>query len=385
MRICFLTHVYPARSGDPHGVFVEELVRGLAGRGHAVHVVTPWIEGALEREEEGLLSVERFRHAGRFETRLGELKRIPWETMGAFLSAWTTSARSAIERRKLEIVHAYWIVPGGFVGILAGRAAGVPVVASAPGTDLHTTPNDPLLRQPVRWTLSRLDRLIVLGTPLRDRAIRLGIAPHRARIILNDGGTDPLFFRSPGRVPGGPPAAPLLLYVGRLARPKRVDTLLRMMNAVLARLPRARLEIVGDGEEREALEALSRGLGVASAVRFLGAKNHAEIAGFLERATALVYPTENEGYPSAIMEAMAFGVPVVTSRVGGIPDLLDPDRGLYAPPGDAAAFAARVLDLLADEPARRAMAERSRAFAQERFARARVLAEIEETYRAAGG
>ena len=115
----------------------------------------------------------------------------------------------------------------------------------------------------------------------------------------------------------------------------------------------------------------------------VGPVPHARIHAFLEQATALIYPSENEGFPSAIMESMCFGVPVVSSPVGGIPDLLGAGRGLLADPGDGPGFARAVGSLLSDETRRRDLAERARAFAHAEFHPDRILAQIEAVYREA--
>lgn len=381
MRICLLTHVFPARREEPAAVFVFNLARGLTRRGHAVHVVAPWRDGAADTDLWDGVRVHRFRHAGRFADRLGALRAVPPATLAAFLIAMARTAARRVREEKLDLIHAYWVAPGGVAGVLAGRLANVPVVATAAGTDLNELPDRaPAARAVVSWTLQRLDGLIALGSALRARAIRLGTASRRARVILEDAGVDPAFAAA-GRAARPTDGPPVLLFAGRLAHPKRVDLLLAALPAIRRAHPAARLRIIGDGEERERLEAAARRLGVAEAVDFLGARPHAELPAHLAESTLVVYPSLHEGLPCAISEALAAGVPVLASPVGGIPDYLNGGAtGVAVPEYDPTAWAAAVNALLADRARRERLAAEGRRFAARALAPERILSQVESFY-----
>ncbi len=160
---------------------------------------------------------------------------------------------------------------------------------------------------------------------------------------------------------GGEPG---LLFVGRLRLRKGVEVLLRALSrAARPRRPplSPRLRIAGDGEHRQALERAAVRFGVRDQVDFLGRRGPAEIRWLLERSAALVVPSIYEGMPLVILEAMVAGVPVVASRVSGIPEVvLDPETGWLVPPEDPPALAAALAELLADPPSG-APARRTRA------------------------
>lgn len=382
MRICLLAHVFPARPGDIPGVFVKELARNLARRGHAVLVVTPFVEGAPEAETADGVRIRRFRHAGRFPARLGALERIPWGTFASFLFCWTRAAVRAIREEDADVVHAYWVAPAGLVGVLAGLWTGRPVVATAAGSDINVLPRHPLYRPVVRWTLRRLDGLIALGNAMRARTILLGAPARRARMIPEDAGVDTA-FRPPER-PFIPPF--LLLFVGRLALPKRLDTLLAALPAVLARHPDLRLRIVGDGEERESLARRARALGIAHAVEFAGACPHGDLPQHFAEGDIFAYPTESEGLPTAIAEAMMSGLPTIASPVGGIPDQIrDGVEGLWAAFDDPSAWSRAILRLVENPEERRRLGANARAFAEREFSTDRIAERVEAAYRDAVG
>jgi glycosyltransferase involved in cell wall biosynthesis len=133
-----------------------------------------------------------------------------------------------------------------------------------------------------------------------------------------------------------------VLYVGRLTKAKAVDVLV----AAMRELPGERLTIVGDGPERPALEQAARTLGN---VRFVGRVEHARVADHLAAAKLLVLPSRQEGQPNVLMEAMARGVPVIATRVGGVPDLVAHERtGLLVEPDDGTGLAEAIRRLSSD-------------------------------------
>jgi glycosyltransferase involved in cell wall biosynthesis len=113
-----------------------------------------------------------------------------------------------------------------------------------------------------------------------------------------------------------------ILFVGRLHPIKGVRYLILAMNKVHEKKPEARLILVGDGEEREMLEALSIQLGIQKYIQFVGELPHEKVQTFMHQADVFVLPSLSEGLPNVILEAMACGLPIVATRVGGIPDLI---------------------------------------------------------------
>lgn len=145
-----------------------------------------------------------------------------------------------------------------------------------------------------------------------------------------------------------------ILFVGRLAAVKGVPLLLEAFADLAACFPEARLEIVGDGPDRAALEARSAALGLGGQVIFHGYRPSDAVAALMDEVDMLVLPSFAEGVPVVLMEAMASRIPVVASRVAGVPELVeDGISGLLVPPGDVAALSDAVAHLLAD-PALRA-------------------------------
>ena len=157
-----------------------------------------------------------------------------------------------------------------------------------------------------------------------------------------------------------------ILAVGRLSPEKAYDDLLRSVAELVGRGVDVELELIGDGPERDALVRLTHELGITDKVAFRGWLRVEDVRTAMQNATVLAQPSLIEGLPTVVEEAMAVGIPVVGSRVGGIPELLDNGRcGVIITPRDVAGLADAVQRLLADVDLRRTFAERARTRAEQ--------------------
>lgn len=159
-----------------------------------------------------------------------------------------------------------------------------------------------------------------------------------------------------------------LLFVGRLRIRKGVEVLLEALRDLRRRFPSAVLRIVGNGEHRERLERKAAELGLGSSVVFLGTCGTPQVRAFLKGAAALVVPSTYEGMPLVVLEAMWLGVPVVASRVSGIPEVVvDGGTGWLVPPEDPAALAGALAEVLADPDEARRRGEAGRRRVEEHY------------------
>jgi glycosyltransferase involved in cell wall biosynthesis len=152
-----------------------------------------------------------------------------------------------------------------------------------------------------------------------------------------------------------------LLFVGRLAAVKGVPILLDVLPDLLKTHPKLTLTLIGDGPDRAALEQQVQSLGLGDCVTFLGYRNQDEVAEALMTTDVFVLPSFAEGVPVVLMEAMAAGVPVVTTQIAGVPELVkQAHTGFLVPPGDGPALAEAVDRLLQDNSERMAMGDLAR-------------------------
>jgi phosphatidylinositol alpha-mannosyltransferase len=216
---------------------------------------------------------------------------------------------------------------------------------------------------------------LLLAPLMRRLAYRIAVSDAARRTVADHfpgdydivpNGIDVDEFRAPRPRPAALVTDRLhVLYVGRLEPRKGVDTLIRAMATVQRRLPQARLLVVGDGPDREALMALARKLAVD--VAFAGRVDDDVLPAYFQGSEVVCSPAlGGESFGIVLLEAMACGVPIVASRIEGYVGLAGPaDCGPLVPPGDAPALAAALLPLLADATIRRAVGARGAAAARQ--------------------
>jgi glycosyltransferase involved in cell wall biosynthesis len=170
-----------------------------------------------------------------------------------------------------------------------------------------------------------------------------------------------------------------IVVVAYLRREKGHDVLIDSAPAVLRRFPDASFEFVGDGAEREALISRARDRGVLDRITFAG---HAEdVPQRLAGADIFVLPSRSEAFPNAVLEAMASGLPIVATGVGGICELIEHERnGLLVAPGDHQTLAAQICRLMDDEALARRLSQSARAHVHARYSFDRMVAQFEELY-----
>ncbi|MFA5027725.1 MAG: glycosyltransferase [Candidatus Methylomirabilota bacterium] len=268
-----------------------------------------------------------------------------------------------------DIVHTH-TAKAGALGRVAALLAGVPVrIHTFHGHVLDgyfSPPVSRLFLAVERGLARRTDRIVILGPRLRAAMLALGIGrPDQYAVIplglelarFRSVRRDPLSLRATLGVPAG---APLLGSIGRLVPIKDHPTLFRALAAVPAGPAAPHLAVVGDGECRGELERLAEALGIGARIHFLGWRH--DLEAILAGCDVVISSSRNEGTPVALIEAMAAGVPVLATDVGGVGDLVaDGETGWLVPPADPGAMAARLQTLLAD----RAGAERAAARARD--------------------
>lgn len=293
-----------------------------------------------------------------------------------------------LRRGRFDIVHTH-TSKAGFLGRLAARLAGVPRILHTPhGHVFHGYFGPGATRAFIlleRWAARFTERILTLtdaeagqhlalrvGRPGQFLTIPSGVDLARVRAAAGRG---PQVRRDMGLEAG----TPLVGAVSRLAPVKGIAHLVGAMPEILRRCPGAHLLLAGDGEERPALEAQAADLGVASRVHFLGFREDVEAV--IAALDVFVLPSLNEGMGRVLVAAMALGVPVVATRVGGVPEVVEDGRqGLLVPAADPAALAMAIAAVLGDRMRAGAMGALGRARA-ERFSLAVMLERLAALYR----
>jgi len=381
--ICLFTHIFPINKQELRGGFVRDVALELSRRGHEIHVVTPLRPGTLLEEQIDGMNVHRFKYWGwRKDRLLGQLRPTSILLFGSLVASGIWKCVVTILRYNVKVIHAYWVVPGGLISTICGCFTERPVVVTAAGSDLDFAVRHKLIRILAAFTLKHIDRLTPLSTHLKRAALSLGISEDKVTVIHH-----PLGIDSPS-----PPQSSYdfglnkefskcLLYVGALAPPRRVDTVILAMQIVKRAYPDCHLLIVGGGILRASAEALVNQLGMQKCVHFLGGVPHTEVLKLMPNADLFVHCTNSEGLGIAIMEAMEAGLPVIASKVGGVPDLVcEGKTGFMLPADDVEGYADRIISLLKNDLLRKQFGANGRSFAEKYLNKDVILSQIEKVY-----
>lgn len=286
-----------------------------------------------------------------------------------------------------DVVHTHTDY-ANILGLAAARLAGIPAIATLHGMTSYQSRNAGVKHLLQVMALRLGASHVVVVAPAAAEAARKTFHVPSQRISVIPNAIDSAAVRAPAGFDrsamraslGVDPAARVVCAVGRLVPVKGHAVLLEAAATVLRQQPRACFLFVGNGPERESLEARAAALGIASAVRFLGER--ADVWNVLAASDLFVLASLSEMLPQALLEAMAAGLPVVSTSVGGVPDLVRPTAtGWLVPPGDAPALAEALLQALTDpsDMARRAVA--GQALVEQQFALSARCERLEALYR----
>ena len=344
-------------------VIAVQLARAFVARGHTVGVTCTEEAGSLKAvlEAEGI------------ETHLVPVPGLVPNVFAGRLRRW-------FEARRPDVVH---IQSEPWVKVArAARQAGVACVGLTQHGVITPEPWHALLLR--RWAIRSTDWVATVSQPLLSYLVgEVGLPAGKVRVIIN--GVDTRHF-APGphsdtiraRI-GVNGTTPLIGIVARLAPEKDHATLLEAFTLLARRMPEARLAIVGDGPERAAIAARIAALGIAERAHLLGSST--DTAPIYRDLDAFVLSSLAEGTSMSILEAMASGVPVVATAVGGNIDVLDEGRcGLLVPPQQPAALADALYLLLTDREKRERLTRGGRERVLAQYSESSMVSHYEELY-----
>ena len=381
MNVLFLTHSFPRSEGDAAGSFILRLAVALRGENVNVRVVAPAGPGLPAEEEIEGISVERFRYAPRRYEKLAYTGNMATDVA----SSWTARlalvgflgsdfVHSVRARRSFEpeLVHAHWWFPNGVVGTWVSGLARIPLVTTLHGTDV------------------RLARKVGVAKPLFGHVLKHSAAVTTVSRWLKEEtealvpGVHPTVAPMPVATnlfgPGSSRDGQRLLFVGRLTDQKGAEHLLHALSSM--KTPAASLDIVGDGPNREALKQLAQKLGVASRIRWHGQLSQSDLPPLYQRAAAVVIPSVDEGLGLVAVEALLCETPVVAFDSGGLRDVIQHEKtGLLVKPGDRAALASALDNLLARDGRGSQLGRAGRLYALSAFAPESAARRYAEIYR----
>lgn len=386
-RLLYVASSFPYGQND---TFFGPEVRELVRQGVDVLAVPVRPRGPLTTPDAESLTMRRPLLDGEIaRAALAELLRSPAATSAAFLLLFRSPAPNVLLRNlvafpkalwlarlartwKADHIHAHWAGPPSTVALLASRLSGVPWSYTAHLADIQARN---LLHEKsasavfVRFIADAMKDLMRRCAPGGDESrwvvVRLGVEVPAAR--------------------QGPPPAnrpPVVLFAARFDPEKRHATLIEAAARLAREGVQLELWLAGSGRLRPDAERRADELGVANLVRFLGYVRNAEVLGWLRdgRVDVVALPSDWEGIPVSLIEALAYGIPAVASEIGGVAELLGDGCGLLVPYGDAEALADGIRQLLRSPELREELSRAGRARVEQQFAVDRVVSQLRELF-----
>ena len=356
MNILFLSSVFPNEIVPTRGCFNESLVRALATN-HRVDVLSPipWVD-LFNAYRQGL-SVPLKRRT--CTTEGFEVNYVTFLYSPKVFRRWygnfywmsiSRTIRSVVRRRTPDLIISYWAHPDGEAGVRISRMVGATSCVIIGGSDVLLMTKKPSRRRRVVAVLEATDVVITVNDHLKRVVERLGIDPDKVKVWHQ--GVDVAQFgpgdshRSRNRL-GISATRGILVWVGHMVPVKGLDILLESCALLRAQGVDYHLYLVGDGPLRRGLMAQTETHSLSTHITFVGPKLHDELGDWYRAADLTVLPSRSEGLPNVLRESLACGTPFVSTNVGGIPEIADPDCSLLVPPNDPQALADAIAQGLA--------------------------------------
>ena len=362
---------YPTYGGS--GAIATELGMELARRGHQVHFISYAQPFRLPHFMERVYFHEV------------EVARYPLFEYAPYDLALAAMMHEVTLREGLDLLHVHYAIPHATSAWIAkemlGENTALKIITTLHGTDITLVGQERSFLEITRFSIKQSDGLTAVSQYLRDETVEhFGVEPERIAVIPNF--VDPeLYDRS--RYPCRKRALckegeKLVMHISNFRPVKRVRDVVRIFTKITRAIP-SRLVFVGDGPDRSEAAHEASALGVADRVLFLGKQD--SVAEILACADLFLLPSASESFGLSALEAMASGVPVVASRAGGLPSVVeDGVAGHLADVGDIDTMADAGTSILKDAEKWRRMSDAARRVAVERFGVDRVVPQYESYY-----
>lgn len=362
---------YPTYGGS--GVVATELGKALAKRGHQIH----FISYAMPMRLDGFVN-NIFYHEV-------EMSSYPLFDFPLYTPALASKMVEVAKFERLDLIHAHYAIPHATSAYLAKQVLNderLRIVTTLHGTDITLVGLEPSFLPVMRFSIEKSDGVTAVSRFLKEKTMTTYHITKEIEVIPNFVDTA-LFKRvsdSHLKDSIAPRGERILIHTSNFRAVKRVPDVVRIFDAVRKKIP-SKLILVGDGPDRSTCENLCRELGLMESVKFLGKQS--ELVDLLSIADLFLMPSQSESFGLSALEAMACEVPVISSSVGGLPELVTHgETGYIAEIGDIERMAKYAVELLSNDAKRAMFAKAGRERATENFELEKIVDLYERYYEA---
>jgi N-acetyl-alpha-D-glucosaminyl L-malate synthase BshA len=359
---------YPTYGGS--GVVATELGKALAERGHEIH----FISYALPMRLDG--------YTGNVYYHEVEMASYPVFEFPLYTPALASKIIEVVRFEKLDLVHVHYAIPHAISAYLARTITGgeLKIITTLHGTDITLVGLEPSFLPVMKFSIEESDGVTAVSRFLREKTTTNYGINKDIRVIPNFVDTTKFRREDAGRIREqfAHGQERVLIHVSNFRPVKRVGDVIRIFAEVRKKVP-AKLLLAGDGPDRSATELLTRELELQEHVRFLG--KQIELVPLLSAADLMLMPSQSESFGLSALEAMACEVPVVSSSVGGLPELqVHGETGFIAEIGDIDRMSRYAIELLTSDAKRARFGAAARRRAVEVFDTQRIIPQYEAYY-----
>ncbi|HZY11049.1 MAG TPA: N-acetyl-alpha-D-glucosaminyl L-malate synthase BshA [Bacteroidota bacterium] len=360
---------YPTYGGS--GVVASELGKALAERGHKIH----FISYAMPIRLDGYI--------GNIVYHEVEISNYPLFEFPLYTPALASKIVEVAKFEKLDILHAHYAIPHAISAYLAKQILGpdsLKIVTTLHGTDITLVGLEPSYLPVMKFSIEQSDGVTAVSRFLKEKTITNYGINKSIQVIPNFVDTNKYKHISAPSISKGlaPNGEKILIHISNFRLVKRVEDVIKIFEVVRQKIP-TKLILVGDGPERSNCEKLTRDLNLTRDVQFLG--KQAELVPLLSASHLFLIPSQSESFGLSALEAMACEIPVISTSVGGLPELIvHGETGYIAEIGDIDRMAKYTIDLLTNETRYKRFATASRNRAVESFSIGKIIDQYEHYY-----
>lgn len=362
---------YPTFGGS--GVIATELAKGLAKRDHNVH----------------MLSYARPARLDTFRTNISyhevNMNTYPLFEYPPYDLALANQMANLIEYEKIDVLHVHYAVPHATSAYLAKQILGekarhVPLITTLHGTDITIVGSDPSYKSVVDFSINQSNGVTAVSNYLRDETYERFDIRKDVKVIPNFIDLDR--FKKSDKTHFKKAICPedekVVVHVSNFREVKRVPEVISIFDYVLKKDVKAKLLLIGDGPDRQRAEKRCRELGICGQVRFLGKQDQVE--DILSIADLFLIPSGSETFGLAALEAMSCSVPVISSNIGGLPEVnIHGETGYACDLDDTECMGDYAVKILSDESHHQQLSQNARKRA-EKFEMSKIVNQYEQYY-----